>query len=339
MTPRQKLEALIDLFEVNLREAFLAAIQDVVDNAILEEVIRAIQAGDAERAFRVLGFNDAAMRPLTAALEQAFEQGGVMTGETFPRYLTTPSGRSVFRFDVRNSRAEAWLRNRSSELVTRITEDARVNVRNTLEIGMRDGRNPRNVGLDIIGRYDPVTKHRVGGVIGLTQNQELWVRNTRQKLVTLDDGYFKLQLRDKRFDSVVARAIRDKQPLDQKTVDKLIVRYKDNALKHRGEAIARTEAIQALNASEYEALNQAVDMGATKAEAVQREWDDTGDGRTRPTHRALNGQRVGLKEPFVSPSGARMMFPGDTSLDAPAEEVVMCRCRQRTIIDWFHGVT
>ncbi len=338
MTPRQQLDGLIDLFVPQIRAAFLAAVQDVVDNVILKQVIDAIQSGDVEAAFRALGFSDAAMRPLTAAIEHAFEQGGIMMGRTFPKFLNTPGARVVFRFDIRNSRAEAWLRDHSSSLVTHIADETRLNVRNVLTVGMQDGRNPRNVALDIIGRIDPATGKRAGGIVGLSNNQEFWVRSARRKLVDLDNGYFKLELRDKRFDPTVARAIRDDKPLDADTLDKLVMRYKDNALKHRGDMIARTEAIHSLNRSEWEATKQAVEMGAVKESAVQREWDDVGDTRVRWSHKRMNKQTVGLDEPFVSPSGAKMMHPGDTSLGAPGAEVIACRCRVRSKIDWLADI-
>ena len=341
MSPRQQLDALVDLFAPDIRSAFLAAIQDVTDTVLIEQLIAAIEAGDVEAAFRALGFSDGAMRPLTAAIERAFEQGGVMVGRlTFPKYLNTPNGRAVFRFDVRNSRAEAYLRDKSSSLVSQITESARINVQSALTVGMEKGVNPRSVALDLVGRLDPASGKRVGGSIGLSANQEGWARSARTKLEMLDEAYFNMELRDKRFDRTVAKAIKDGKPLPADTVNKLIGRYRDNALRWRGENIARTEAMQALNHSEYEATRQAVDLGAVKNENVKREWDDAGDGRVRPTHRLLNGQRVGLDEPFVIPATitrreVRMLHPGDTSLGAPVREIAMCRCRVRSVIDWL----
>jgi hypothetical protein len=337
VTPRQELEALIAVFEKDLRSAFLAAIADVVDNVVIGELIRQIEIGDVEGAFRTLGYSEAAMRPLTAAIERAFETGGVAVGRTFPHLINTTNGRAIFRFNVRNSRAEAYLRDKSSELVSRIGEDTRVNLRNTLTVGMERGLNPRNVALDIVGRIGP-GGHRVGGIVGLTTQQEAWVRNIRIKLEQLDPVYFERELRDKRFDGTVRKAIESGKPLDRETVDKLVLRYKDNALKYRGETIGRTEALQSLNAAEYEAAMQAVDLGATKTSAVKKEWDSAGDKRVRFSHRMLNGQRVALDEPFVSPSGARMRYPGDTSLGAPGGEVINCRCRFKTVVDWFAGI-
>lgn len=339
MTPRQELEQLVELMAPDIRDAFLAAISDVVDNVILADVIRAINDGDIEGAFRALGFSDAAMRPLIVSIETAFEQGGIFTGATFPKFLNTPSGRAVFRFDVRNSRAEAWLRDKSSSLITHIREDTRENVRTILNAGMADGRNPRNVALDIVGRVDPQSGKRTGGVVGLTPAQEHWVRNTRHKLETLDPSYFDRKLRDTRFDRTVEKAIRESKPLPADVIDKLVMRYRDKALKHRGDTIGRTEAIQSLNRAEWEATMQAIDMGATKRENVTRIWDSASDSRVRWSHMMLEGQKRELDEPFVSPmTGAKMMHPGDASLGAPGAEVINCRCRVRTKIDWIKGV-
>lgn len=341
-TLRQQIDALLTLFGDNIRDSFLAAFQDITDRVILSDLTREIQRGDAEAAFRVLGFSDAAMRPITAQIEAAFEQGGNFTASTYPKRLRTANGRGVFRFDVRNSRAEAWLRDHSSQLVTRLSEDTRNNVRNVLEDGMQRGSNPRVVALDIAGRIDNATGHRVGGIVGLSQQQEGWVRNTRRDLEDLDPNYFSRELRDKRFDRIVQRAIDKGEPLDRETITKLVDRYKDKALKYRAEMIARTEALQSLNRAEYESAKQAVDIGAVRLQDVSKHWDSAGDTRVRYTHSAMDHkyekQGVGLDEPFVSPSGARMLHPGDTSLGAPADEIIACRCRQRIAIDWFANV-
>ncbi len=335
MTPRQRLDALIDQMDADIRAAFRTAMQGIVDNAIVPEIIAAIEAKDIAGAFRAVGYTQAALRPVTAAVETAYETGGEAMGETFPKLLDTPSGKAVFRFDVRNTRAETWLREKSSTLVTNLTDEAQTNVRQVIEDGVSRGVNPRNIALDIVGRIDKATGHRTGGIIGLTNNQEGWVRSVRAKLETLDPSYFNMELRDKRFDPTVRAAMDAGKPLPPDTVDKLLTRYKDNALRYRAETIARTEAIQALNQSEYEALKQAVDSGAIKASNVQRIWDSAGDNRVRPSHAEMDGQTVSLDEPFVAPSGSQLMFPGDISLGADAEEIINCRCRVRTKIDWY----
>lgn len=54
-------------------------------------------------------------------------------------------------------------------------------------------------------------------------------------------------------------------------------------------------------------------------------WKTFGDAKVRPSHKAANGQRVPLDMPFTV-GGYEMMFPNDSSLGAPAGEVVNCRC-------------
>lgn len=334
----QILDDLVLKLSPKIRDAFQAAIQGVNDTTILNDLIAAIQAGDYEKAFQTLGMSNASMRPITAALQNIFEDGGVAVGSTFPKVLNTKAGRAVFRFDVTNPRAEKWLKDQSSALVTRIQEDARVNVRNVMTRGLEAGNNPRITALDIVGRIVPATGKRVGGIIGLTQQQELWVANARRDLAELNPNYFTRTRRDKRFDSIVQKAMNTDTPLDQATIDKLVIRYKSSLLQLRGETIARTETIQSLNRSQHEALSQASDMGAVKQTDIQRVWDTAGDNRVREMHREMDGQSVGLDEPFQTPDGQFLMFPGDSSLGADASEIINCRCRVKMDINWLSGI-
>lgn len=189
MSIEKLLDNLVKQFTPEIAAAFQAGIADVVDRVVLKDVVEAIQLGDPIRAFKVLGYSEAAMRPLSASIERAFETGGVTVGSTFPKRLYTPTGPTVYRFDVRNSRAEKWLREKSGELITG-GDDTAVSVRNIMTDGIRDGRNPRNIALDIVGRMNPVTRVREGGVIGLNAPQERAVAAMRRDLENLDPNYF-----------------------------------------------------------------------------------------------------------------------------------------------------
>lgn len=326
---------LFDFVSEQIKAGFLAAIRDVADNALLDQITAAIEAGDFEKVFRLLGVSPGVFRPLTAAVEQAFERGAEFVAKSYPRYLQTGDGKGIFRFNIRDPRAEKWLRDKSSSLVTNLTDDMRLAVRSTLEAGMQAGRNPRSTALDIIGRYNRQTKRREGGIIGLTNQQELWVRTTRRQLETLDPKYLTKELRAKRYDTIVEQAIASGKPLTRDQIDSLVTRYADNTLRYRGETIARTEGLEALMASDYESTKQVIATGAAREKDVSREWDAVGDNRVRDTHREMEGQKVGLDEPFISPSGARLMYPHDRSLGAPAQEIIDCRCRVKTTIDWI----
>lgn len=210
--------------------------------------------------------------------------------------------------------------------MTEIVTDQLEAIRQTVETGLADGRNPRNVALDLVGRLNRQTGRREGGIVGLTSQQAGYVINARKQLEALDAGYFDRKLRDKRFDRTVAKAIREEKPLSRADIDRILGRYADRLLAHRGEVIGRTEAIAALHAGQFEAARQLVDSGKVRADQITKVWDATGDARTRLTHAAMDGQAVKLNEAFISPSGARMLHPHDVSLGAPADEIIQCRC-------------
>lgn len=339
MTEKQ-LKELLEKFAPVVREAILAGLREIRDDAVLSEIIRMIERGDEQAVLRALGYNPAVFSGYYVAMLQTFEGGGLALIAGLPKYATDRDGvKTVMRFNVRDRAAEDWLRERSSGLVSEIGEDIRQAVRATLQRGQREGRNPRNVALDLVGRVNRETGRREGGTVGLTAGQIQWADSARQKLLTLDSGYFEMGLRDKRFDNIVRKAIESDRPLSPDVVQKLVGRYEDNALKHRGEMIGRTEALAALNRSEYEATRQALAQSDLPLAAAHKIWDSAGDSRVRDSHREMDGQRVAIDEPFVSPvTGARMMHPHDMSLGAPPAETIACRCRIRYDIDFGYGV-
>ena len=337
---RRTIDSLYALTIPEVQEMFLQVMQNVVDQAILEEMIKAIQIGDAEALFQATGFTPAALGPILDRLERAYKDSADITVDGWPNRIRTPTGLTIFRFDARNTAVEDDLRTSSSEFVTRLTDEARQNTRDALERGMRLGQNPRQTALDIVGRIDPVTKKRIGGVIGLTQNQMKWVLSAEEKLKNLDRSYFTMGLRDKRFDNTVLRAIEQGKPLPASQIDKLVTAYKSSALKYRAESIARTETIHTINRGEYASYRQATDDGTIKKSAITKEWDDVSDSRVRTTHNEM-GKRYGknkgisVEEPFISKSGSRLLHPGDTSLNASASEIIFCRCKARYRVNWI----
>lgn len=322
---------------------FLEVMESIVDQAMIDEMVAAIEQNDAEALYRASGFTPALLGPILDAVQEIFEKAAKATVDDWPKRIMTPAGPVRFVFDVRNPRAEQQIKDHASQFVTRISNEVRENVNVLLQEGQIRGENPRRVALDIVGRVNPTTKKREGGIIGLAQNQISWVNSARRYLEQNNEAYFTLNLRDKRFDGIVKKAIAEKKPLDQETISKLITSFKNNALRYRAEMVARTESQQAINRGENAAFVQAFDDGVLQREQVKKEWDDVSDSRVRTTHRVMGqnygaGNGIDFDEPFVSPSGARMMFPGDTSLGAPANEVIMCRCKQRVKVDWNYGL-
>lgn len=93
----------------------------------------------------------------------------------------------------------------------------------------------------------------------------------------------------------------------------------------RAESIARTETISSCNYADKV-------MWDLDENIIGKEWSATGDGRTRGTHSRAHGQKVAKDKPFIV-GGYKMMYPGDSSLGAPAKEVINCRCTMYPIFE------
>ena len=71
--------------------------------------------------------------------------------------------------------------------------------------------------------------------------------------------------------------------------------------------------------------NLALLLAAANGGKRFKRWKTFGDSKVRPTHRESGGQVVPIEKPF-NVGGYSMMFPGGSSLGAPAKEIVNCRC-------------
>src|SRR5690606_10682819 len=159
-----------------------------------------------------------------------------------------------------------------------------------------------------------------------------YVANMHRHLMEGDlDGYLGMTRRDKRLDATVLKG----EPLTRAQIDRITQRYSDRLLQTRAEAIARTETAQAVEASKTEAFAQYADKAGVPPEAISRRWVHPGGKNSRDWHSEMNGMEIrGLTQPFVTPRGALMMHPLDTSLGAGPVEIVNCRCSQNISIDY-----
>lgn len=329
---------LADRYGVRVAEAFLAAMQDLRTRADVRAVIEALERRDYETALRALNIEEAAFADLLAAIRQGYNDGGKVAGDFMP--ARRPDGSAlVVRFDPGNPQAEAEAREHAARLVRRITEEARQVVRQEISQSLNQGLNPRQIAPNIVGRVNRATGQREGGVIGLTEPQAQAVRRARDELASGDRSQLRSYLergrRDRRYDRTVAKAIREETEIPAEKQRAMILAYERKLLALRAETIGRTEAMSAIHAGQHRALMQAVRDGKLAAGTIQRVWRSAGDFRVRHTHMALDRESVGLEGVFVSPSGARMRYPGDTSLGAPASETVNCRCTISVRVDWF----
>ena len=93
----------------------------------------------------------------------------------------------------------------------------------------------------------------------------------------------------------------------------------------RAKVIARTEILRAQSTGQFGSDIDAYDRGLI----IGKEWHSTHDHRTRDSHVSADGQVREFLEPFELVNNGTvsyMFYPRDTSLSAPANEVIQCRC-------------
>lgn len=113
-------------------------------------------------------------------------------------------------------------------------------------------------------------------------------------------------------------------------IPKIARRLKDVSEKSLRDSIriARTETTRVQNSAKMDIGKEGQRLGFE----MWKRWIATTDGRVRDDHLAMNGVEVPQDEPFVLPDGSKLMFPGDISMGAPAEQVINCRC---TVVEFI----
>ena len=301
----ERMIALLDNAEGRFLLAASRAITAMEEGPALSRasVERLIEQGRVEEASEEAGRIGAV--GIFAAYAAIFTANGLDTIRHTETALNVTIG-----FDVSNWRAVQHLRETRFRLISDITAEQRDAIQQALVEGTARGLNPRQQAVNV----------RLA--IGLTGPQEIAARNYRISLERGSADALDRELRDRRFDPRVRRAVAG-DPLTRQQIDRMVERYRDRQLRHRARVIAGTEALRAVHAGAHEAYQQAIESGNFSADEVVRTWGTAGDELVRPTHVAANGQRRGLDEPFVV-GGARLRYPGDER--GPGRETIKCRC-------------
>lgn len=322
-------QAALNQMQPNIRKAFEDAIAQVTSQAAVAAIEEAIRAGQYQAAVDLLRISGVTFSPLDLAVTQAYWAGGGMVAGSLTGTKDPITGVKVqLGFNGRHPRAEAWAKSRGSALVTEIANDQRLGIQTFIQESVQDGRGPRDTALDIVGRINKATGKREGGIVGLTGQAMQWVANARAELSDPETAtkFLSRAARDQRFDRMIRTSAETGKPLGQADVDRIITAYSSRLLKLRGEAIARTEALNALRAGRHEAWAQAIEGGTMAASDVIVEWSSTMDARTRHSHVELDGKKVTFGGLFRSELGSLMAYPGDVTHGALAADTIQCRC-------------
>lgn len=313
---RRLLAASLSQLEPKLAAAFIAAFDASVSSVQMGMIADLIERGDVDGVVRALIMKPQHWALFDQRISEAFTRGGVEALAALPKTLPAGGGKLTVHFQGTNPRAQAWLSNHGSSMLTALRRDQTSLIQSVIRENLGT-RHPRTIARDLIGKP---------GLLRLTPNEAQYVLNARSELMDPDriGNYLTRQARNKRFDRTVEKAIREGRALNATQARNISDAYSGRLLRLRAERIARTETLTALNAGRHEAMEQLLETD--DVESVTKVWDATGDARTRPAHMAMEGQTVDIKEAFTSPTGGKLKYPGDRSLGAGGHDTIHCRC-------------
>lgn len=303
-----RINAMVAGEELKIRQAFRLFLTDVKSPPVIRMIRSYLDNRDFEAAF---GIVDSYVVRLGDAISHAFQVSGVAESTRLAAQLARIS-RVAISFDPTNPRAANIMRVNRLRFIADFSRAQREATRNALTLALQRGASSL------------AAARTFRDSIGLTDVQMTAVNSYRALLERGSVMALDRALRNRRFDTTVSRAIELGKPLTNFQMERMVDAYQRGMLGLRAETIARTEMQRTLNLARQESLLQSVDQTGIDPDRVVRTWRATQDERTRDTHAEMDGQERGINEPFESPSGALLMYPGDP--EAPAGEIINCRC-------------
>lgn len=346
-----ELERLISQLEPKLRDAFLAAVDDLRGSIDDRALIEALRAGDIEAAIDALHISQSAFNDYFMTRLSGFQALGSFAVQAISALREAPT----FRFDMTNPRAENKIRTEALTRVVGYTAEQIETARRVIGDGFAKGDGPQTIAIDVAGRINRTTGRREGGIIGLSDPQATYVENMRARLLSGDpremakvlgrfdkDGKWiegtGMTLRDRRFDAQIKKAIMAEKPVPAAMVEKMVARYTDRLIKHRAETVARTDTATSVMLSRAEGYQQALDEADLPDEALEKTWRHLGGLKgARDQHVAMNNVKVqGIATPFVMPDGTLMQHSHDPA--GGAKHCANCACDTWFKIDFGWGL-
>jgi hypothetical protein len=251
-----------------------------------------------------------ALAPLADVFRDGAKKPPIDAGASDPRVIE-------FDFDKMNPAVRQHMQDYTLNRIREISDEQRQAVRSVLQGAIADGAAPATMA------------QQIKETIGLTVAQAAMVQSFRKQLDALDPNALNRQLRDKRFDRTVQKAIDTGTPLSDAQVNKMVDAYHRRFVALRAMTIARTEALRAANYGNLAGMRRFLD--AHPDSTVIKTWKATEDERTRETHRELDGRQVlGIDTPFLTSTGDIIRWPHDDT--APASQVCNCRCTLQFVV-------
>lgn len=306
---RLRLERLLEGVEGMVKRAFVEFLRSARSDEVYRAVANALERRDFEAALRIV---DSFVVRFSNVIPRAFQRAARLEMENSETMLKPLAGAVAISFDPAAPAAASLMRRQQLQFVRDFSSEQRRATALALGEALAVGAGPREAA------------RAFRDSIGLTARQERAALNYERLLREGNSEALSRDARDRRFDRTVRSAIRSGEPLSPAQIDRMGSRYRERYITMRAETIARTESVRVTSLARKEAFRQTIDDLGLDRTKIRRVWNATLDKRTRDSHIEMDGQEVLIDEPFISGAGNRLMYPGDP--DAPAEEVINCRC-------------
>lgn len=310
---RVRLDAILTRQESTIRKAFTNFLREARSDNLMRQARQLLEVNNIQGAMALV---DQHVVGLGRVIPQAFVNAASTEASALGTKGLTAS-RVALGFDPSDAQAAQIMRTTQLQFVQQVTNQQRDAIRAALANAYAEGASTQQAAAAFKDS------------IGLTRYQVEMVENYRRLLETGSAEALNRQLRDRRYDPTVERSLDEGEPLEADQINRMVERYRANLLSQRASTIARTEGLGVTSLARQEALRQVVAQAGFDPADVKRRWNATKDKRTRDSHAEMDGQLVGLEEPFVTPDGDQLMYPGDPS--APAKERINCRCTVTTV--------
>ena len=324
---------LIDQLEPEIRRAFMASVTDLQANVDWTALLRALTDGNIDAAIEALHIEAAAFAEYSSAMTTAYAKAGASTAA---QIVAQGIGGIGTRFNMTNPGAQAWIAENVGESIVGFTREATLTARNVILSGYTEGKGPRNIATDLVGRVEGGS--RTGGVLGLDNPRAMRLNavsngmgtaeGVRDLVVPHSDGSFSVRYKvNPATEARIIKAYKAGTAVPAK--DRLISerQYKNALLKARADTVAITETANAVMSARMEQWRQLAETRGLDASAVIKTWAHRGGATEfhRPDHLAMSGKSVrGLGTPFTFPDGAQLQYACDSR--GGAKHVIRCRC-------------
>ncbi len=257
-----------------LRQAFLDAIAWLAAATGWDVLTRALQLNDPTSALAAIPFDGlpARLSPTVGILEDVATRTADLT---LARTLAQVSRQATIGLRLTGGmpteEIRRWAHEYGGLLIQDLTTETRRAVQGILESATLHGQSPAR------------TAKLLEAVVGMNRRQAAALARYRTAL--------------------------EAEGLAGTRLERLVARYAARQVRMRALAIARTETITAANRGQLEVWHRNIREGVLRPEAWWVEWMAVEDDRLCPSCLELDGQRVRIGQPFISPTYGEVAGP------------------------------